>query len=107
MYGRYREVASRILNSADVKPIFINVEGGFYEYYQDTTVPALEEYFAVISSSMDKYFESDIPLICEPGRGMVASSVSLLARVIHVRDCGKSAFVNDGVYGGMVISRIS
>ena len=101
MYERYLEAASRILNSADVKPIFINVGGGFPEYYQDITIPALEEYFAVISSSMDKYFESDIPLICEPGRGMVASSVSLLARVIHVRNCGKSVFVNDGVYGGM------
>ena len=32
---------------------------------------------------------------------MVASSASLLARVIHVRDCEKSVFVNDGVYGGM------
>jgi ornithine decarboxylase len=101
MYERYLEAASRILNRAGVKPTFINVGGGFPEYYQDTTIPALEEYFAVISSSMDKYFDSDIPLICEPGRGMVASSVSLLARVIHVRDCGKSVFVNDGVYGGM------
>jgi ornithine decarboxylase len=101
MYERYLEAASRILSRAGVKPAFINVGGGFPEYYQDTSIPALEEYFSVISSSMDKYFDTDIPLICEPGRGMVASSVSLLARVIHVRDCGKSVFVNDGVYGGM------
>ena len=101
MYERYLEAASRILKRAGVKPTFINVGGGFPEHYQDTTIPALEEYFAVIESSMNKYFDSKIPLICEPGRGMVASSVSLLARVIHVRDCGKSVFVNDGVYGGM------
>ena len=31
---------------------------------------------------------------------MVADCVSLLTRVIHVRDCGHSVFVNDGVYGG-------
>ena len=101
MYERYLEAASRILSRASVKPAFINVGGGFPEDSQDTSIPALEESFSVISSSMDKYFDSDIPLICEPGRGMVASSVSLLARVIHVRDCGKSVFVNDGVYGGM------
>ncbi len=101
MYARYLEAASRILDRASVKPAFINVGGGFPEYYRDTAIPALEEYFAVITSAMEKYFDCSIPLICEPGRGMVASSVSLLARVIHVRDCGKSVFVNDGVYGGM------
>jgi ornithine decarboxylase len=32
---------------------------------------------------------------------MVASAVSLLTRVIHVRDDGRTVFLNDGVYGGM------
>lgn len=101
MYDRYLEAASRILDRAGVKPEFVNVGGGFPEYYHGTSLPALEDYFSVISAARDKYFNSETPLICEPGRGMVASSVSLLARIIHVRDCGQSLFVNDGVYGGM------
>lgn len=101
MYDRYLEAASRILARADVTPLFINVGGGFPEHYHGTAIAPLEEYFKVISAALGRYFEEPIPLICEPGRGMVASSVSLLARIIHIRDCGQSLFVNDGVYGGM------
>jgi ornithine decarboxylase len=102
MYARYLAGAADIVARAGVTPEFINVGGGFPEYYLDTDLPALEEYFQVIAEAMHRCFAEPIPLMCEPGRGMVAAAVSLLARVIHVRDCGRSLFLNDGVYGGML-----
>jgi ornithine decarboxylase len=101
MYDRYLKAAASILERANVPVSFINVGGGFPEHYMGTSLPPLEEYCAVITAAMQRYFDTDIPLMCEPGRGMVASCVSLLARIIHIRDCGTSLFVNDGVYGGM------
>ncbi len=101
MYDRYLQAAARIIEMAGVDVAFVNVGGGFPEHYAGTTLPPLEDYFDVIASAREKYFQRSVELICEPGRGLVASCVSLLARIIHVRNCGKSLFVNDGVYGGM------
>ena len=101
MYDRYLQAAARIIDKAGVEVAFVNVGGGFPEHYAGTALPPLETFFDVIASAREKYFDRPVKLICEPGRGMVASCVSLLVRIIHVRDCGQSLFVNDGVYGGM------
>ncbi len=101
MYSRYLRAAAQIIELSGVQPEFVNVGGGFPERYLDDPVPELEQYFEVITRAAQQYLPEGMPLICEPGRGMVASCVSLLTRVIHVRDCGHSVFVNDGVYGGM------
>ena len=102
VYVRYLEAAADIVARAGVTPELINVGGGFPEYYLDTALPTLEHYFQAIARTSQRCFAGNIPLMCEPGRGMVAAAVSLLARVIHVRDCGRSLFLNDGVYGGML-----
>ena len=101
MYARYLEAAAEIAALSGVSPEFVNVGGGFPERYLDTRVPELEQYFEIIEQSVQRYFPQGMPVMCEPGRGLVASSTSLLTRVIHVRDCGHNVFVNDGVYGGM------
>ncbi|RLQ22821.1 type III PLP-dependent enzyme [Seongchinamella sediminis] len=101
MYERYLQAAAGIIAEAGVAVEFVNVGGGFPEHYAGTALPPLEEYFAAISRARDSYFTGPVKLMCEPGRGIVASCVSLLTRVIHVRNCGKNLFVNDGVYGGM------
>lgn len=101
MYRRYLEEAASICNRAGVTPQLINVGGGFPEHYMGTKLPSLEEYFREINQAAAQYFHPPVPLMCEPGRGLVASAVSLLLRVIHVRDCGGKVFLNDGVYGGM------
>lgn len=101
IYARYIEAAAEIARTAGVTPEFVNVGGGFPEHYLDTRLPPLEEYFAVIEEAARRHFDGSVPLMCEPGRGMVASCVTLLTRIIHVRDCGRQLFLNDGVYGGM------
>lgn len=102
MYRRYLEMAAEISRRAGVAPQLVNVGGGFPEHYLDTDLPILEDYFAAIGKAALRYFDSPIQLMCEPGRALAASAVSLLTRVIHVRDCGRSVFLNDGVYGGML-----
>jgi len=101
MYARYLEEAARIATAARVEVVQINVGGGFPEYYLNTEAPGLDDYFSVIEEAADSFFRRRPQLMCEPGRAMVASSISLLARIIHVRDDGRSVFLNDGVYGGM------
>lgn len=101
MYARYLEAASEIIDMAGVTPAFVNVGGGFPVPYLGGEVPALESYFDTIAATAARCLPHGMPLICEPGRAMVADAVSLLTQVIHVRDCGHSVFVNDGVYGGL------
>ncbi|PLW68764.1 ornithine decarboxylase [Pseudohalioglobus lutimaris] len=101
MYVRYIKAAAGIIRRAAVPLQFLNVGGGFPEHYPGTALPSLEEYFDAIKAAARQHLDRHIPLICEPGRAMVAPAVSLLTRIIHVRDCGNSLFLNDGVYGGM------
>lgn len=101
MYSQYLEAAAQICKKAGVEPQLVNVGGGFPEHYMGTGLPALEAYFREIGEAARRYFQQPVQLMCEPGRGLVAPAVSLLSRVIHVRDCGRSVFLNDGVYGGM------
>ncbi|TDG13644.1 type III PLP-dependent enzyme [Seongchinamella unica] len=101
MYERYLQAAADITARAGVELEFVNVGGGFPEHYAGTNLPPLEDYFETITRARDQYFPDSVKLVCEPGRGIVASCISLLARIIHVRNCGETLFVNDGVYGGM------
>ncbi|MEM1110546.1 MAG: type III PLP-dependent enzyme [Pseudomonadota bacterium] len=99
VYVEYLQAAARIAKLAGVEPEFINVGGGFPVQYPDEKAPPLATYFELIRQTAKRYFSGDIGLMCEPGRAMVADCVSLLARVIHIRDCGSRVFLNDGVYG--------
>ena len=101
VYARYLEAAAEIVTSAGVAIAQINVGGGFPEHYVNTSAPDLGEYFSAIEQAVNRFFPEPPALMCEPGRAMVASSVSLLARIIHVRDDGRTVFLNDGFYGGM------
>lgn len=100
-YDLYLEAAAYTIAESGTQPRFVNVGGGFPEYYLGTDLPVLTRYFDVISNAMRNYFETTLPLICEPGRGMVGSCASLLTRVVHVRSCQETLFINDGIYGGL------
>jgi ornithine decarboxylase len=101
VYFRYLQTAADVVRRAGVRVEQINVGGGFPEYYENTSAPALEQYFDAIERALSDCFEEAPLLMCEPGRAMVASSISLLTRVIHVRQDDGAVFLNDGVYGGM------
>jgi ornithine decarboxylase len=104
VYVRHIEAAARIAKQADVKVGKLNVGGGFPANYMLSTAPEPEVFFRIIEDAVNMYFASTNKpkLECEPGRGLVATCMSLLTRVKLVCTDGDDFFINDGVYGGLM-----
>lgn len=103
-YVRHIEAAARISRTAGVPIAKLNVGGGFPANYPLSKAPALEIYFHTIADAAKRFFgEGHEPALeCEPGRGLVANCMSLLACVKLVCTDGDDIFINDGVYGGLM-----
>ena len=103
-YARHIKAAARIANTAGVVIPKLNVGGGFPANYMLSTAPEPQIFFKVIEEAVTKAFGQDKrPKIeCEPGRGLVATCMSLLTRVKLVCTDGDDIFINDGVYGGLM-----
>ena len=101
-YERHIEAAHRIATEAEVTLAALNVGGGFPADYPNSPAPALETFFQIIRATSDRLFGADgVKLECEPGRGLVASSHSLLTRIKLVRTA-TDIFINDGIYGALL-----
>jgi ornithine decarboxylase len=101
-YRQYIFAAAHIASVAGVELAQLNVGGGFPEYYSNVTAKPRQHYFGVIRQAIGNAFPGKVPdIICEPGRAMIASCISLMVKVIHVREDKFTAFINDGVYGGL------
>jgi ornithine decarboxylase len=100
-YERHIVAAHRIAAEAQVELAALNVGGGFPGDYPNSPAPSLKAYFEIIGATCDRQFGAGVKLECEPGRGLVASSHSLLARIKLVRN-GTDIFLNDGVYGALL-----
>jgi ornithine decarboxylase len=102
-YERHIAAAAKIARRAGVKLHALNVGGGFPVAYRDEIVPPLAVFFDAIRASAAKEFGADVPrLECEPGRGIVAPSTSLLTRTKLVKHNRNEVFINDGVYGALM-----
>jgi ornithine decarboxylase len=103
-YVRHIEAAARIAQQAGIAISKLNVGGGFPANYLTSRGEPLSIYFANIrNAAVAAFGEGQVPkLECEPGRGLVATSMSLLARVKLVCTDGDDVFINDGVYGGLM-----
>jgi ornithine decarboxylase len=101
-YVDHIQAAAEIAKAAGVTGGMINVGGGFPAAYLNSDVPPLEDYFLSIDHAWRANFDpSRWHLCCEPGRGLIAPTASLLTRVKHRRD-GNVIFLNDGIYGGLM-----
>jgi ornithine decarboxylase len=103
-YARYIEAAGEIARAAGVRLAALNVGGGFPATYRDSVAPPLSEFFAMIAASAAAAFGNGErpPLECEPGRGLVATSMSLLTRVKLVKPSRRELYLNDGIYGALM-----
>jgi ornithine decarboxylase len=98
-WDAYIRTAAEIGRMAGVRVARLNVGGGFPSHRQSGELPQLEAIFALIDRVTSEAFGDARPaLVCEPGRGMVAESYSIAARVKAIRD-DEHVFLNDGVYG--------
>lgn len=100
-WDAYLRAAAEICRNAGVPARRLNVGGGFPSHRLSSELPQLDAIFALIGRVAEEAFDGAPPaLVCEPGRGLVAESFSLAARIKGLRD-GEHVFLNDGTYGNL------
>jgi ornithine decarboxylase len=77
----------------------LDIGGGFPAHYDDT-VPAFKNMARKISAEIDRLFPKPIEILAEPGRFLVASAATAVARIIGkaVRAGKPCYYLDDGVY---------
>jgi ornithine decarboxylase len=90
-------VAADIAKRAGVTIDYLDVGGGFPATYVNDVPPPLDDFFAAIRRGIE---EARLPetciLMCEPGRALVASGLSLVVQVQLRKE--SSIYINDGIY---------
>jgi ornithine decarboxylase len=111
-YTAALEIAAQVRHDARRKgyPVkIVDIGGGFPAPY-DARVPQFERLAAVINAECTRLFPSDVDLIAEPGRFMVATAAVLVSEIVGKarRDGKVFYYINDGVYhtfSGVVYDR--
>ncbi len=77
----------------------LDIGGGFPAPYDDTVRP-FPELAKVINHELERLFPKDVQILAEPGRFMVATAATAVARIVGkaVRDGRLSYYIDDGVY---------
>ncbi|WP_028093522.1 type III PLP-dependent enzyme [Pseudodonghicola xiamenensis] len=101
-WAAYITEAARIAGRAEVRIGRLNVGGGF-PAHRAGEAPDLTGIFQTIGTTAARAFSNTRPqLVCEPGRAMVSEAFTLATRVKSQRDDGRTIYLNDGIYGGLV-----
>ncbi len=93
-------MAREVIGQTKITPHYFNVGGGFPSIYPGMIPPDICEYFDAIHEEF-----KDIPghegmqLLSEPGRALVAESVSLIVKILLRKD--NHLYINDGTYGSL------
>lgn len=99
-YRRAVKVASQVLKGSRVKIDVLDVGGGFpVDYPGQVAIPPFGAFVEAITTALKTAKMDTIPLMCEPGRAMVADSTKLIVRVEARK--GDLLYINDGTYGGL------
>jgi len=85
--------------SRGIKLQLLDIGGGFPAPY-DRQVKPFRELARKINSEIDRLFPKDIEILAEPGRFMVATCATLVAKVIGRADRNgkRSYYIDDGIY---------
>jgi ornithine decarboxylase len=77
----------------------LDIGGGFPAPY-DKNVKPFRELARRLNAEFDRLFPKDMEILAEPGRFMVATAATLVAKVVGkaVRDGKQCYYINDGVY---------
>jgi ornithine decarboxylase len=101
-YSQALHLAAGIFSEAKARGFdlkLIDIGGGFPAHY-DATVPPFKKLAKMITTEVDRLFPKPIEILAEPGRFLVASAATAVAKVIGtaVRDGKRCYYLNDGVY---------
>ncbi|MEJ0067485.1 MAG: hypothetical protein WDO24_00535 [Pseudomonadota bacterium] len=93
-------IVGEVIDAAKVDIHYLDVGGGFPSTYLGTVAPPLDEFISEIEDGVRALrLRRDCVLMCEPGRALVATGMSLVTQV-QLRK-GDSLYINDGVYGSL------
>jgi ornithine decarboxylase len=104
-YERALASADWVRNRSGVELAGLDVGGGFPASYghdprrRKPELPALPELMTRLRHDLAEWGFSDLPLIAEPGRVVVARSLSLIVRVLLKK--GRRLYINDGIWASL------
>lgn len=90
-----------VLDAADVAVRYVDVGGGFPSDYPGMRSEPLSAFFEAIDATRRELPRlSDVELLAEPGRALIAGGMSLLTQVLH-RDADR-LYLTDGIWGSLI-----
>lgn len=99
-FSRAIDYTAKVIRDSGVDVESLDLGGGFPAALDpDNPPPAIETYCDVIRGALQRNRLEDKEILCEAGRGLVASGGSLVVRVEGRKD--DLLYINDGTYGGM------
>jgi ornithine decarboxylase len=97
-FTRALEICRHVLALAGVPIVALDVGGGFPAPYPGNSAPPLSLFLERIkAAAISLGVLGKARLLCEPGRGLSAHGMSLIAQVIGRR--ADRVYINDGIYG--------
>jgi len=104
-YERALASADWIRSRAGVPIVELDVGGGFPAVYghdprrKAPEMPSLEDLLRQLKQDIADWQFDDLPLVAEPGRVIVARSISLIVRVLLKK--GRRLYINDGIWASL------
>ena len=95
-YAQAVEMARRTAAIAGIDIVALDIGGGFPGPYPGNDVPPYHWYFDMVREALAT-LPKKLPVLCEPGRALVAEGVSLITQVFLRK--GDMIYINDGIYG--------
>ncbi len=89
----------QVVEQSGVDVDVLDIGGGFPVAYPGQDVPDLTVFIDTIKQGVKEHGLDHMDLMCEPGRAMVGTGASLIARVEGRR--GNMLYLNDGIFGGL------
>jgi ornithine decarboxylase len=101
-YSQSLNLAAGVFSEARTRGFdlkLLDIGGGFPAHYDDT-VPSFKRLAKLINAELDRLFPKPTEILAEPGRFLVASAATAIARIIGkaVRGGKLCYYLDDGVY---------
>lgn len=93
------KLTGNVIEKCKNKISYLNVGGGFPSIFPGMETLKLSNYFHAIQSELYKLKKNNLIFMSEPGRAIVAESISIVVRVDMRK--GKYLYINDGIYGSL------
>ncbi len=105
-YERALATAAWVRSRVDAEIAALDIGGGFPARYghdpkrrAPPPMPAIGDLLGNIHSEIEEWGLDDLPLIAEPGRVIVARSLSVITRVLLKK--GQRVYINDGIWSSL------